>query len=100
MLRIGREAIVDTQWAANGPNWVVALLESADAVLALEPAIAQDIINAVKARLADGVILASSDVRKYLKAMLEPELPNVAVIAAHELSTGTAVTTIGRIEVA
>ena len=37
VLRIGRETIVDTQWAANGPNWVVALLQSADAVLALEP---------------------------------------------------------------
>ena len=37
VLRIEREAIVDTQWAANGPNWVVALLESADVVLALEP---------------------------------------------------------------
>ena len=37
VLRIEREAIVDTQWAANGPNWVVALLRSADAVLALEP---------------------------------------------------------------
>ena len=37
VLRIEPEAIVDTQWAANGPNWVVALLRSADAVLALEP---------------------------------------------------------------
>ena len=37
VLRIAREAIVDTQWAANGPNWVVALLGSADDVLALEP---------------------------------------------------------------
>jgi PhzF family phenazine biosynthesis protein len=36
-LRIEREAIADAQWAANGPNWVVALLRSADAVLALEP---------------------------------------------------------------
>ena len=37
VLGIAPEAIVDTQWAANGPNWVVALLRSADAVLALEP---------------------------------------------------------------
>ena len=37
VLGIEPEAIVDTQWAANGPNWVVALLRSADAVLALEP---------------------------------------------------------------
>ena len=37
VLGIEREAIADAQWAANGPNWVVALLRSADAVLALEP---------------------------------------------------------------
>lgn len=69
-------------------------------VLALEPAIAQDIVSAVKSKLSNGVILTSSDVRKHLRSVLEPELPNVAVISAHELSAGTAVTTIGRIEVA
>jgi PhzF family phenazine biosynthesis protein len=36
-LRIGREEILDAAWADNGPGWVAALLESADAVLALEP---------------------------------------------------------------
>jgi PhzF family phenazine biosynthesis protein len=37
VLRIGRDAIADAQWADNGPGWVAILLESADAVLALEP---------------------------------------------------------------
>ncbi|HEX6506444.1 MAG TPA: PhzF family phenazine biosynthesis protein [Chloroflexota bacterium] len=37
VLRIGRGAIVDAQWADNGPGWVAVLLDSADAVLALEP---------------------------------------------------------------
>jgi PhzF family phenazine biosynthesis protein len=37
VLRIERDAIVDVQWADNGPGWVAVLLESADAVLALEP---------------------------------------------------------------
>ena len=37
MLGIDRGAIVDAQWAANGPNWVVVLLASADEVLALRP---------------------------------------------------------------
>jgi PhzF family phenazine biosynthesis protein len=37
VLRIDRAAIVDTQWADNGPGWVAVLLESADAVLAVEP---------------------------------------------------------------
>jgi PhzF family phenazine biosynthesis protein len=37
MLRLDRTAIVDAAWADNGPGWVAVLLESADAVLALEP---------------------------------------------------------------
>jgi PhzF family phenazine biosynthesis protein len=37
MLRIDRGAMVDTQWADNGPGWVGVLLESPQAVLALRP---------------------------------------------------------------
>jgi PhzF family phenazine biosynthesis protein len=37
VLRISRDAIVDAQWADNGPGWMAVLLESAEAVLALEP---------------------------------------------------------------
>ena len=37
MLRVERAAILDAQWAANGPNWVVVLLDSASEVLAVEP---------------------------------------------------------------
>lgn len=37
VLSIEREAIVDAQWAHNGPGWVAVLLESAEAVLALTP---------------------------------------------------------------
>jgi type III secretion protein V len=71
-------------------------------VLALEPAIAQDIIAAVRGKLGDapGVILASGDVRRHLRSLLGPELPEVAVLAAHELAPGTSVTTAGRIDVA
>ena len=43
-LGIARDAIVDAEWADNGPGWVAVLLESADAVLALRPAfIDQDV---------------------------------------------------------
>ena len=70
-------------------------------VLALEPAIAQDIIAACKGVLGTkpAVILTSGDVRRHLRTLLEPELPDVAVLAAHELSPGTQVQTAGRIEV-
>jgi PhzF family phenazine biosynthesis protein len=37
MLRVERAAILDAQWAANGPNWVAVLLDSASEVLAVEP---------------------------------------------------------------
>ncbi len=34
---IDRQRIVDAQWGDNGPGWVIVLLESADAVLAVRP---------------------------------------------------------------
>lgn len=37
VLQIGREAIVDSTWASNGPGWIAVMLPSAEAVLALEP---------------------------------------------------------------
>jgi len=70
-------------------------------ILALEPAIAQDIVAAVKGKLGLGpaVILASGDVRRHLRTLLEPELPGIAVLAAHELQPGTSVRTAGRIDI-
>jgi PhzF family phenazine biosynthesis protein len=38
VLQINRDAIVDAAWADNGPGWIAVMLETADAVLALEPA--------------------------------------------------------------
>jgi len=37
ILGIDPAAVVDAQWADNGPGWVAILLDSADAVLALNP---------------------------------------------------------------
>ena len=37
VLQIDRAAIVDATWADNGPGWIAVMLESADAVLAVEP---------------------------------------------------------------
>lgn len=36
-LRIGRDDIRDITWADNGPGWIAVMLESAEAVLALDP---------------------------------------------------------------
>ncbi len=71
-------------------------------VLALEPEIANDIVTAVRDRLGSGpaVILTSGDVRRHLRGLLESELPEIAVLAAHDLVPGTAIRTAGRITVA
>lgn len=37
LLQLDRSAIVDAQWADNGPGWLAVMLESAEAVLAVEP---------------------------------------------------------------
>jgi PhzF family phenazine biosynthesis protein len=39
VLGIDRGDIVDAEWADNGPGWVAVLLDSADAVLGLRPAV-------------------------------------------------------------
>jgi PhzF family phenazine biosynthesis protein len=41
-LGIGRDEIVDAQWADNGPGWVAIRLADADAVLALRPGHSDD----------------------------------------------------------
>ena len=72
------------------------------AVLALEPELARDIVAAARAALPAGapsVVLASGDVRRHLRALLEPELPEVAVLAPHELAAGVTVRAAGRIQV-
>jgi type III secretion protein V len=71
-------------------------------ILALEPELARDIIAAVRARLPAGtaaVLLTSGDVRRHLRDLLEPELPDIAVLAPHELAAGVTVRAAGRIEV-
>jgi PhzF family phenazine biosynthesis protein len=41
---VARSAILDAQWGDNGPGWVIVLLESAEAVLAVRPgAVAHDL---------------------------------------------------------
>lgn len=37
LLNISPSAVVDARWADNGPGWVLLLLDSAEAVLAVEP---------------------------------------------------------------
>lgn len=70
-------------------------------VLAMGPALARDIVGAVKRQVGDGaaVVLTSGDVRRHLRALLEDELPLVAVLAPHELGRGVIVRSAGRIDV-
>ena len=113
-LRGGLRRQISARWAPRGQLAVYtidAMIEDAVRsavdrregmqILALEPAIAQDIVAAVKSTVGTdaAVILTSGDVRRHLRGLLEPELPGVAVLAAHELTPGTNIRTAGRIAV-
>ena len=70
-------------------------------IVALEPDLARDLVVAVRTQVGErGVVLASGDVRRHVKTVLDPELPDVAVIAPHELAPGVVVTPRGRVDVA
>lgn len=49
-LQIDRKIIVDSQWVDNGPGWVAVLLESAQAVLNVEP------LNAFPTQIDIGIV--------------------------------------------
>ena len=64
LLGIGRGEIVDAQWVDNGPGWVAALLDSADAVLAVRPPRELDIDLGLVGPYPDGSP-AAFEVRAY-----------------------------------
>jgi type III secretion protein V len=73
-------------------------------VLALEPALADDILAAVKRALdaRDGrrpVILTSSELRRHVRRLVESDHPDLAVVTAQELSPDVHVEPVGRISV-
>ncbi|MEK9209629.1 PhzF family phenazine biosynthesis protein [Sphingomonas sp. 2378] len=70
LLQIDRQAIVDANWADNGPSWLAVMLESADAVLAVEPACPPG-----SERLNVGVVgphRSDSDVAFEIRAIISP----------------------------
>jgi PhzF family phenazine biosynthesis protein len=54
LLGIERGAIVDAQWADNGPGWVAVMLRDAEAVLALKPGFIEDMDIGVVGRHPEG----------------------------------------------
>ncbi|MBN2575140.1 MAG: FHIPEP family type III secretion protein [Deltaproteobacteria bacterium] len=70
--------------------------------LALEPQLARDIVQAVQRAVtgtARPVILTAADVRRHLRGLLEPEHPEVAVLAPQELLPEAKLQTLGHITV-
>lgn len=77
-------------------------IEPGGGVLALEPALARDIVAAVRARLGDApaIVLTSGDVRRHMRAARALAAGrDVSVLAPHELAPGVVVRAAGRIEV-
>ena len=112
-LGIARGAIVDAEWADNGPGWVAVLLESADAVLALRPSfIDQDVGVAgphpegspeaieVRAFFPKDGVLVEDPVTGSLNASLAQWLLRTGRVSApYVASQGTALGRSGRVHV-
>jgi type III secretion protein V len=71
--------------------------------LALEPALSRDILGAVGRTLSSvgqlAVILTSSEIRRYVRRLVESEYPQLAVVSYQELSPETQLQPLGRIKV-
>lgn len=78
---------------------------SAGSFLALEPATAKKIVEKIKERVGDvasrdrmPVLLTSMDVRRYVRKLIEIELPDLAVLSHQELSDDINIQPLGRIK--
>jgi type III secretion protein V len=70
--------------------------------LALEPGLAREIVAAVKGRVArpaggDAVILTQPDVRRFVRKLIELEVPHAAVVSYQELEPHVVVRPLARI---
>jgi PhzF family phenazine biosynthesis protein len=112
-LGLERSAIADAQWADNGPGWVAVLLESAAAVLAVQPSYAEldigivgphppDAPEAIEVRafFPKGGTLVEDPVTGSLNASLAEWLLRTGrVTAPYVARQGTALGRAGRIHV-
>jgi PhzF family phenazine biosynthesis protein len=112
-LGVAREAILDAQWGDNGPGWVIVLLESAEAVLAVRPsAVDRDVgivgLHApggevaleVRALYPQGGYVVEDPVTGSLNASVAQWLLATGRLAAPYVARqGTAIGRAGRIEI-
>ncbi len=72
--------------------------------LALEPGLARDIVMAVRRAIPASnsmpVLVTNADIRRYVKRLVEGELPGLAVLSFQELSPETQLQPLGRVSVA
>lgn len=80
--------------------------QSQGSFLSLEPAIAQEILSAIKEKLdalppraTKPIILTPQDIRRFARKLIEHEFPTVAVLSFQELSPEYKVQPIGRISI-
>jgi PhzF family phenazine biosynthesis protein len=114
VLGIDRSAIVDAQWADNGPGWVAVLLADAEAVLALRPGFADLDIGVVgpypqdapvsfevRAFFPHHGVMVEDPVTGSLNASLAPWLLRTGrATTPYVASQGTALGRAGRVHVA
>jgi type III secretion protein V len=119
-VRVALKRQITFRYAQGQPLLGVYLLDSAieDAVrgaiqrvaggsyLALEPEVAQDIVRAARAEIGTPpptaqppVVLTTMELRRFVKKLLDTELPGIAVVSYQELSPELTIQPLGRISV-
>jgi type III secretion protein V len=79
---------------------------AAGSFLALAPVASRDIVAAIKRALAQNpdaapqVLLTQPDIRRYVRKLLEPELPELRVISFNELLPEIAIKPLARATIA
>jgi type III secretion protein V len=77
----------------------------AGSFLALAPAVARDVVTAMgraaleaeaTGRTAKLVILTQADIRRFVRKLIEPDLPNIAVLSYQELLPEVALRSVAR----
>jgi type III secretion protein V len=72
---------------------------SASVHLAVPPALARDVVAALRKQPSAPVLLVAADLRPHLRALLAPELPDLTLLAPKELDPTTRITTVARVVV-
>ena len=87
--------------SASSSTWSAIQRTSAGSYLALPPQMARDIVGAISAECrhdrGPSVLLTQADIRRFVRRLVEVELPDLTVLSYQELAPEAQVQPLGRV---